>query len=243
MTSVGGTKRVRSWEAVPISKNVVAPFKPPSITVSRTTPALTDLGDSVSLMSDEEETAGDRLLRLSSMSSLQAAPYKKQRPSIPLHTSASTAASSTTKSSSRRLQFGVPSEPSSSKAQAAAASRRSSTTHSLQPTFTLSQSRLLFGSTATAASVFSSLTSIRASLLAKSSSSSWMDIATQLSTKEASRALRGIASCLRQTTHSSSGTTQQSDDDSSEEDTSDSQAEEDNTLNFNSDSEVSEEEF
>jgi len=229
---------VTRLEDVPISKNVVAPLKKPSTTVSKKTAASKGLGALVIPSSDEEESQVlSPRWTPSSLSSTQEAHSRKRTKRIPVPTVESTEEWSTASNSFSPPRFGVTSGASSWRAQRAAANRRLSMTPSYQPMYTFSQSRLLFGSTATGDSAFSSLMSIRASLLAKNSSESWMAIATQLSTKEASQALAGIASCLLPITSLECGETMQSDDDFSEEGTSDSQAEEDNTFDCNSDCE------
>lgn len=222
-----------SLAKVPISKNDGARLSKPSTTASKRKADWTDHGDSETqpLVELEEDS------QPSSPPSPQVHHSKKQRYSTPDRTVASTAASSTIKSSSARRPPGVKSAHSSWKASQAAASRRSSSTRLDPMLFTLSQSRHLFGSTATAASAFSSLMSIKASLCAKNSYAFWTDIATQAKSREVSRLLAGTSSFLRQTSSSDSGEMTQSDDDSSEEGTSGSQASEDNTQLWDTSSE------
>lgn len=146
-------------------------------------------------------------------------------------TSASTAASSTSRNSFSHT-FGAKSDASTFKEHPAAASRRSSkgrSARSTTQTFTLWQAKNLFGRTATLASAFSSLTSIRAALADHHSYDCWMDILSNFQSKEDLSMLASLSSCLRRTSHSRNGTTQQSDDDSSEEDTSSSQDSEEDT--------------
>lgn len=233
------SKLAQQLAAIPISKNDGAPLRKLHSTVSRKMAASTARGNSASSQSTQEDLSDSDNFS----SQFMPAHRSLKRPRLTHRRMSGTIeASNTTVSSSKHPNHGARYAASFSKARPALASRRSSSTRSSPETFTLWQSKHLFGSTATSDSVFYSLTSIKAVLCAKNSSDCWMAIATQLSSKAASRALDGIALCLHPTTPSPYGATQQSDDGSSSEDTSGSQASEDNTHNFNTSSEQESEE-
>lgn len=233
--SKGDSTLCASWEDVPISRNVAAPLIKRYSTAAKKKAVSTAHGGLASLRKPVDRSALQHSSE-SSMSSEEEDPCEMQRWPTARRTSASTVASNITSTSSKKRQRGESSVASSSRDRLAVASRRSFTTHSLPMTFTLSQSRHHFGSTATLGSVFSSLMSIKASLSGKSCSESWMAIATMLNSRAASLELAGIASCLRPTVSSDNGETTQSDDDFQQEATSDSQASEDNTLDCNNSS-------
>lgn len=116
-----------------------------------------------------------------------------------------------------RSELGVTSPASTSTDPLAPGSRLSSTTQLVTSTFTRSQARHLFGSTATQVNVFSSLTSLTTLFNAKYSYASWTVILTRLLSKEGSSMLAGLASCFAPITTTTTVSTTPCDDDSTEE--------------------------
>lgn len=134
---------------------------------------------------------------------------------------------------------GAMSPASTSTAPLAQGSPLSCSTPVVTSTFTRSQAKILFGSTATQASVFSSLTSLTTAFNAKYSYACWTVILTRLLSKEGSSMLAGLASCFAPITTSTTVSTQPSSDASSEEDDTTFSDDEESIPLYGSDSERS----
>lgn len=189
-------------------------FKPSSTRSSKTL-ASQDLGDSESqpLTPPDSPPASQRFAKRSRLATtLESSSSETQ--SLGFDTAEDCRISRIVTSGAR----GVQSRASTSSVLQVPASQLQSTMPLVTNTFTLSQAQRLFGSTATQAKVFSSLTSLMETFRAKYSYGFWTVILTRLLSKEGSSTLATLASYFAPTTTTTSTSVRNSSDDSDSED-------------------------